>query len=87
MENPENRLVQRYFRKTAAHPEGAVCHHGDCDFFSLSVCTCGLLHDLAPMNADQLERHYPRFYEEQGQYEQARINIMFRPDRKPLKKH
>jgi len=76
MENAENRLVQRYFRRTQAHPEGSVCHHGDCDFFSISICTCGLLHDLMPMTPDQIEERYPRFHEEQRQYDQARENIM-----------
>lgn len=86
MDNPETRLIQRYFRKTAAHPEGSVCHHGDCDFFSITVCTCGLLHDLAPMTPDQIEEHYPRFYEEQGQYDQARTDMMV-GERKAHKKH
>jgi hypothetical protein len=86
MENAETRLVQRYFRKTVAHPEGAVSHHGDCDFFSISVCTCGLLHDLTPMTPDQIEEHYPRFDEERAQYERVREDMMH-GDRKAHRKH
>lgn len=44
------RIRQRYFRQTIAHPDGSVCHHGDCYIFSrVPVCTCGLLHDLMPV--------------------------------------
>ncbi len=85
MENAETRIVQRYFRKTVAHPEGAVCHHGDCDFFSISICSCGLLHDLMPLSPELIEDHYPQFNEEMVHYEQAREAIMHRP--RHAKKH
>ena len=43
----ELKIHYRYFRKVTAYPEGAIVHHGDCDFYSSSqVCTCGLLKDL-----------------------------------------
>lgn len=83
MENAETRLLQRYFRKTIAHPDGSVCHHGDCDFFSIWICTCGLLHDLAPMSPELVEQHYPSFHEERGHYDRARTDIMIK--RKPHK--
>lgn len=61
MEPLENRIVQRYFRKLIAYPEGAVVHHVDCDFFSVFMCSCGLLADLrtdAPEKASEL---FPAF--------------------------
>ena len=48
-ENDPKRVAlihDRYFRKIIAHPAGAIVHDGDCNFFSRSVCTCGLLHEL-----------------------------------------
>lgn len=85
MENRETLLLQRYFRKTIAHPEGAVVHHGDCDFFSIKICGCGLHHDLKALDAVLQAQHYPLFDLEQAEYEEVRAGLMeARP--KPIKK-
>lgn len=76
METLEVRIVQRYFRKTKAHPEGAVGHHGDCDFFNIRVCTCGLHHDMRPAPPDFVADQYPLLYEELSDYEAARASLM-----------
>lgn len=61
---------KRYFRKTIGHPEGSVCHDGDCHFFGSYVCTCGLLHAVSPyyltMETDfgNPEDIYPKYWEE-----------------------
>jgi len=78
-------INQRYFRKTQAHPDGAVVHHGDCDFFSIWICTCGLLHDLMPMTPEIVDRLYPSFDKENGLYDQARTDIMEKTGRKKKK--
>lgn len=84
MENEETRLLQRYYRKTRAHPEGSVTHHGDCDFFNIKTCTCGLHHDLRSMSPDKQQEHYPLFDEELEDFEKVREELMHR---KPAKKH
>jgi hypothetical protein len=61
----EKRIKQRYFRKVMAYPEGAIVHHGDCMFFSeKKICTCGLHHDLSPLNEEITQRLYPDFFKE-----------------------
>jgi hypothetical protein len=76
MENRETLLLQRYFRKTQAHPEGSVVHHGDCAFFCIKVCTCGLHHDLMIMDPGKQTEHYPLFDVEQAEYDEVRTNLM-----------
>ena len=83
MENAESRLLQRYFRKTIAHPDGSVCHHGDCNFFSVWICTCGLLHDLAPLSPALVEQHYSQFQEEKAEHDRACTDLTIK--RKPHK--
>jgi hypothetical protein len=85
MENAEAQIRQRFFRKTIAHPEGAVAHHGDCDFSSVKICTCALLHDLAPIPEDRRTELYPSFDLEQSEYEKVREKLMHRKGR--VKKH
>ena len=66
---------QRYFRKVVAYPEGAIVHHGDCSFFNIDICTCGLLHDLrwyAGKHWDEIEKAYPNFSLESGRHESAK---------------
>jgi len=82
MENRETALVQRYFRKTIAHPDGHVNHHGDCDFFNIKVCTCGLLHSLMVLDPEIVKRHYPLFCVEQADYEEVREQLMAKGRRK-----
>lgn len=61
------KIRDRYFRKVAAHPDGAVVHHGYCQFFNIKVCTCGLLHDLVSISDGALvESLYPPFAAEFG---------------------
>lgn len=64
--------LRRYQRRTIASGDKAVvCHHGDCRWYQVRICTCGLLHDLmAHPNPDVF---YPSVYEELAvQDEQAR---------------
>lgn len=86
MENAETRLLQRYYRKTKAHPEGSVTHHGDCEFFSIRVCSCGLHHDLRSISPLLQQEHYPLLDEELSDFEKVREGLMHH-DRKPAKKH
>jgi hypothetical protein len=76
MENRETLLLQRYFRKTIAHPEGSVVHHGDCDFYSIRVCTCGLHHDLMTMDPAKQTEHYPLYDVERADFEDVRAGLM-----------
>lgn len=56
------RIRDFYFRKTIAHPDGAMVHHGDCIFHTHKICGCGLLHALLPLpNAREI---YARFDED-----------------------
>lgn len=84
MRDVEAKLMQRYFRKTPANPDGAICHHGDCDIFSIEICTCGLMHDLMPV-PQLVERLYPLHWEERGKYDEIRSSLMNKP-RKARKK-
>lgn len=76
METLQEKILRRYFRKTKAHPDGAVVHHGDCDVFSLRVCTCGLHNDLKPASAEFVDQHYPGLYQELADYERVRDSLM-----------
>lgn len=63
-------LKNRYFRKTLAHPNGDICHHGDCKIYrskkiyGFSPCTCGLLHDLSIVDGIVVEIIYPKYWDE-----------------------
>lgn len=59
-----SRIYLRYYRKTQASPEGTIVHHGDCNIWNISICTCGLIHDLMPI--DNKEEFYPDFHKEEG---------------------
>ena len=59
----ESRIKQKYLRKVMSHPEGVICHHGDCHVFSHKICTCGLLHDLRPM-IEERNKLFPDFMEQ-----------------------
>ncbi len=76
MENLETKILHRYFRRTKAHPEGAVVHHGDCDFFNIKICTCGLHHDLKAASPELVSDRYPLLEEELSDYEKARESLM-----------
>ena len=53
-------IIERYARKTIKHPHRRyVVHHGDCDIFRCSICTCGLLHDLVALKTPS--ELYPLF--------------------------
>lgn len=78
----ETQIMQRYFRKTMAHTEGAVLHKGDCDVFTIKICTCGLHDDLQKAKADFVEEHYPKLNEELAEYEVARYRLMGHRSRK-----
>ncbi len=59
-----DRIKARYFRKTMANPDGAIGHHGDCHFWDIKICTCGLLHDLLQADQEEVAKIYPKFGEE-----------------------
>lgn len=61
MELPEH-IKQRYLRKTMAHPDGQIVHHGNCGIYQFKICTCGLIHDLQACG--EAEKHYDKFDEE-----------------------
>jgi hypothetical protein len=85
MRDAEAQLMQRYFRKTIANPEGALTHHGDCDFSSIKICTCGLLHDLLPLRPELMEKYAP-FWEERAKYDEVRNILMGSTKPKPKRK-
>lgn len=61
----EQRIRDRFFRRVIAHPRGAIVHHGDCHIYSfIRVCTCGLHHDLLPLDDELRKTLYPKFWEE-----------------------
>lgn len=61
----KERIIKRYKREVMAHPDGAIVHHGDCDIYhDVGICTCGLHHDLLPMDEDDIKELYPKLYEE-----------------------
>ena len=61
------RIKDRYRRKVIAHPEGTICHDGDCRKWDIGICTCGLLHDLISIigDEDKIDELYPEFWKEQ----------------------
>lgn len=67
-----NDIKNRYFRPVAAHPNGYIIHHADCniyrstDVYGTSPCTCGLLHDLQILPESVKLKLYPIFYYELG---------------------
>lgn len=85
MMDQESRIIQRYFRKTELYPDGAVIHHGDCDVFSIKICTCGLLHDLMPVVPELQEKLYPKYWEEHTKSEEARELLLHRKPKKRKK--
>lgn len=78
MEPIENRIVQRYFRKTIACPEGGVTHHGDCDFFSVFMCSCGLLADLRAYATERASELFPAFGAQLADHEATRMLLLAR---------
>jgi hypothetical protein len=66
MTEPERlkKLKDRYFRSVIAHPDGIICHHGDCDIYRSRQphCSCGLLHDLSYF--DQVDELYPKYWKD-----------------------
>jgi hypothetical protein len=46
-----------------------VSHHADCRFYGVSVCTCGLLHDLAQSLAPQ--EAFPAYLAETSRHDEA----------------
>jgi hypothetical protein len=61
------RVKKRYFRKVINVPEGRIVHDGDCRFWDVKICTCGLLHALIWLS-DPFEV-YPDFGKENGEQE------------------
>lgn len=59
-------VIARYHRKTDASPSGTVTHHGDCWFWAVHICTCGLLHDMTYFSNDteSLNEVYPGYWSE-----------------------
>jgi len=70
------KLRERYFRKTQAHPNGSIVHHGDCEIFRIKICTCGLLHDLASIDPADRGLVYPKYLEELSE-QTVRVDEVF----------
>ena len=68
-------IEQRYFRPvggtTSKEPIPKLVHHGDCDIYqskevySMSPCTCGLLHDLIPIADSICKKLYPNYLDDE----------------------
>lgn len=54
--------TRRYFRPTISNPEGTIVHDGDCRFWDIRICTCGLLHYL--LYLENPSEIYSKFDEE-----------------------
>lgn len=61
MLEPLKRLEQ-FRRFDPSHPEGFICHDGDCDIWRCHICTCGLIHTL--LRVPNPDEHYKKFSEE-----------------------
>lgn len=57
----KSEILLRYFRKVQGYPEGKVVHHADCGIFAayLGICTCGLHHDLKPLDIKTIDEIDP----------------------------
>jgi len=65
MEKKYPRIYHRHFRKVMSHPDGVITHDGDCGIYRLfKICTCGLHHALM-ICPDDVEKIYPKYWEEQ----------------------
>jgi len=54
------RLNSRYLRKVISGEK--FVHHGDCHIFSFAgICTCGLIHDLMPLDPKDARKLYKDF--------------------------
>ena len=82
----EARIRQRYFRKVSAPPEGAVVHHGDCDFFSVSICTCGLLADLRAESLPSVEEIFSEYYAQLAAHDATRNGLLVQRSCMPRRK-
>ena len=61
-------IRNRYARKVIASPDKPiVVHYGDCEFYRVKICTCGLIHDLMAMG-DVASEIYPKFEDEFGDH-------------------
>lgn len=78
METLETRIHQRYFRKVMAHPEGAIVHHGDCEFFSVFMCSCGLLADLRADVPERASELFPAFASQLADHDATRTFLLAR---------
>jgi hypothetical protein len=58
------RPSHKNFRKTET---GRFIHDGDCRFWSMHICTCGLLHYLRPKAAGSGMKHEKAYIEEMAQ--------------------
>lgn len=64
-----SKIYLRYYRPVKAHPDGAIVHHGDCEYYRVKICTCGLLHDLRVHGDGQ--KIYPFFDEQVAEQDKA----------------
>lgn len=48
-----------------------LAHHGDCWFFNVDVCTCGLLHSMENLDTEWVAEKYPKFEVEHTLHETA----------------
>lgn len=75
MENFETRIIQRYFRKTKATPEGGIFHDEGCDWWHIRHCSCGFLHALRVDFYKAMEM-YPTFSAELEEHDEAREQLL-----------
>jgi len=45
-------------------PHGRLIHDGDCWYWDLRLCTCGLLHHLRPMSPEITHTQVPHFFDQ-----------------------
>jgi len=59
--------------------DGYLVHDGDCHFWSLKICTCGLLHYLLPRYATEDFKIYPNFWNDFGEQEELLNQLREKP--------
>ena len=86
-------IKDRYFRPVIARPEGLVVHHGDCethraiDIYCYAPCTCGLLHDLKPLDGKLAEKLNPNYFEDYKRQENPHGEEITQEDIDAMKEH
>ena len=73
--------LRRYQRRTiASKGQAVVCHHGDCRWYQIRICTCGLLHDL--LGHPNPDVFYPPVYDELAAQDAQVYRLQFPDERR-----